>query len=382
MKGKDSNIAFAGNECIAVFGEGYRQRLASLGLEGHLVLRRAQSPCFIEFSKCSSTQLRMRRMDFTVGKAGGVSARALAKVGKEKLIDWLLKLSDELSRVGVCHHDVHPGNIMYSKSDRTFRLIDFGWASLGEFAGEFNTARGTPLNPQYGTDDQTAIATLIQDLRRFDGIRSMLLPIGRTYRDGSSSKPGRPYHLIAFPEFDDVAPVSPSKSARHCYKYLQKDIQADFRDHPPVVDLGCASGYMSFRIRKFAPEVFAVDSDADVTSLNAALCEYKRIHNVHFECADIADVEVPPHSVCLLLNVHHWIWKRGGRKACELLLRRIKASRLYFMTADKDSVAKFTLPLSSMEVRSHLKSCGWEPRRIKFDSMRRRTLFACERIAE
>lgn len=380
MKGKDSTVEFSDKEAVATFSKEYHDRLESLGLDGHMVLLEAWSPFFIDVHECTPDHMAMPKMDFAMGDPGGVSALALSRVGKNQFIDWLSGLSEELDRVGVHHHDIHPGNIMYSQQ-HGFKLIDFAWASRGQVdTGSLVNGKGWPLNAQYGADDQVAIDTLILDLREFDDVRRLLDGIGQKYLDGSSTKRGRPYHRIPFPEFDDIQPCCPDKSTRKCYKHLQIDMAKKCNPYPSVVDLGCASGYFSFRISKFARQVVAIDSDPNVSALNQRLGDYKRIDNVRFRLGNVEDVDVWQGDVCLLLNLHHWVWKQGGKAACARLLRGINASRLYFMTADKGSVAKFTVPMTTKRVEAHLQSCGWEPRQIHFDKQRRRTLFACTRI--
>jgi serine/threonine protein kinase len=81
---------------------------------------------------------------------------------KEKLCVWLLKLKEELVRLGIKHRDINPSNILYHKDRDDFRLIDFGWA-INSFEKDDETTKCSYLNP-YAQSDEEAIDKIIMSV--------------------------------------------------------------------------------------------------------------------------------------------------------------------------------------------------------------------------
>lgn len=111
--------------------------------------------------------LLIERLSWTLGGEGGVDFGRLGDVVvRERLKVFLREVPVRLRECGVCHRDVHPGNIMWSEGDGRWVLIDFAWACSVE---EFGLGRHPAcLNRFYSTDDGVACRMILEEVERWE----------------------------------------------------------------------------------------------------------------------------------------------------------------------------------------------------------------------
>ncbi len=213
-------------------------------------------------------------------------------------------------------------------------------------------------------------------------MREQVKRIGTVKVDGSSTKTGIPYHPIPLPSCDDLRSTTDDETVWLWDTIMRKNMGV-FRGSK-VLDLGCANGYFSFRISKYADRVTAIDYDSEVIALNQMLSDYHHIPNVDFRCEDITPdfaKRLDDYDVAFCLNVHHWWHKRhggsGAREILHWLSRHVR--KMFFMTASTNSIAKYVVKEMgrSKSIQSYLNQCGWKAKLLGNDRKRKRYLFDC-----
>jgi len=73
---------------------------------------------------------------------------------KKDTVSWLKSLYEELKILGVCHHDIHPANIMLTKNG--IKLIDLSWMTHNTEKKKLEPL----MNLGYSTNDRRALAKI------------------------------------------------------------------------------------------------------------------------------------------------------------------------------------------------------------------------------
>ena len=131
-----------------------------------------KSPYFVKVYEAGRAYMILERLDIPLGDWQHIGKENMEDIlkhtTKEKFIEWLKGLKEELKRMQVWHRDVHPGNIMYSIKQKTFKLIDFTWALMD---GEPNLGHPDVLNIHYGRDDNEAIDKMIKEIEEWNVLK-------------------------------------------------------------------------------------------------------------------------------------------------------------------------------------------------------------------
>lgn len=120
------------------------------------------------------SSLHGRRLDGNVG----FSPRSLVR--------WLLNLKEELKQLGIQHRDINPLNIVYSKLNDQFKLIDFGWAVESRDQQFAYGMKAPGLNP-YARYDNEAIFRMVDEAKGLEHL-SRELHLVIVWGNGASEK--------------------------------------------------------------------------------------------------------------------------------------------------------------------------------------------------
>lgn len=298
-----------------------------------------------------------------------------------KLVAWLRQLKLELDRLGLKHRDINPTNILYKPQTDSYCLIDFGWMLE---KGDLDTPDTRPpgLNA-YAPNDEEAINRLSIEV-----IQSLILKINsEVHHDGSSTRTGWVYHPIPFPEIQ----AQTHKQAAH--KELEEILELAKipvkNAGRKVLEIGCSVGYFTFNLAQRGCEVVAFEADKEVYETAEAMRLWKGFDNIrfigtHFDTGQL-DALDDYFDLCLMMNVHMWIYKNLGPEHTRELMRKLarKTHRLLFQTAHAQSGGMYQVQEleTSADVKEYLENCGYSNVKHIRDTGAHggiRSLFLCE----
>ena len=381
IEGKNATVRLFPDKVLKAHEQSYFDLLKKHSLRGEdWFLSQFKSPYFVNKIAGWDGGLWMERCEFALGGGAGFSATAYDKlkeqgVTRDSFEKQLRSILGELKRFRIRHRDIHPGNLLWK--DGELKLSDFTFAA---------TDGDPPLkgvDVAYSTDDAESTEQIIEDFDRLPELRKMIHNL-KGELPGSNSKPGKPYHRIPFPSFDDVESQHGDAAHILMMRVVRKAGKGIF-NNTKIIDLGCANGYFTFRLSKKAHRITGVDADPDVIALSQAAAQYHRIKNVEFVNASI-DLDfvrsLPVYDHCLMLNVHQWIHQQHGDETTRRIIKELsqRCRQMFFMTSHATSRGKYVVKSlrNAAAVNGYLRSCGWKVNHGWLDKDRNRFLFICK----
>ena len=350
-KGSESTVDIYDDVVIKIYNDDYYKWNITYDRRGEAYfLNKFHSPYFVEIQMATNKHIVMPN----TGQPIGSRRRGLDDKHYPGLVYWLKGLREELTRLGIEHRDINPGNILYNGKDYT--LIDFNWAVMKKDNPKLKN-HPPYLNKKYGTDE-AAIDKISQN-----AINIMLSKIGKKRYDGSSLRKGWTYHPVPFEEFN----------SGKCHKDAAISEYKDVLEYCPfvkdgnknILDIGSNIGYFSFQLAQLGNVVVGVEADPVVLEAAQAIRLYKNIWNINF--IQIIDTNVLDHIIdfdlVLLLNTHMWIYKQLGAKRTIELMKKLASKTKYmlFQTAGKESGGKYRIKklVDRTAIRDYLEKCGF-----------------------
>ena len=305
------------------------------------VIKKFKSDHCIKIWDITNNGYTMERMDFAMGNGKGLYEnnirRILFSISVNELVRMLYNIDSDLKKFGIIHRDLNPGNLLWSEKQRLLKLTDFFWAKQNDE----NIYIPDYANPVYGQDDTPAIDKIkLEILEIFSRVKSEIQSaidefqkVGSgPYQDGSSSSPGRSYHIVDIPDFRDI-PYSKDTCLRE-YKLIKNILPIEPES---FVDIGTANGYFTFNLLRDFDIKHARSYERDVEPLNF-LKTVKSIYLLdELTLSDAVDeyTVIDQNDVTIFLNSHMWIYKQLGRdRALQVVSNAIKSSKyMFFQTA-------------------------------------------------
>jgi serine/threonine protein kinase len=313
--------------------------------------------------RMDDTSYMIQKYSFDIGSEKGIDSQKVRRLFFSITYDEFEKQMDEilmwLSRLNMRHRDIHPGNLLFSESEKRFKLIDFYFSQIYGINVEIPNS----LNDRYSIDDHTAIEKLKKEVKAIydstvNDCNDIIFPIfdkiGVEKFDGSSVSKGVLYHDI------DIPILNKQKCVVHLPILLSSILNNTTFNPKSVIDIGCAEGLYSYNIlRKFSPDiVYMYEADPYV---NLYLTKTKEIFNikemnVRSKIASVDDLQEA--ELVLMLNVHMWLYKNLGKEITEQITKRLIQSckEMFFLTAGIESGGMFTLKDLEFSSREHMKT--------------------------
>ena len=303
-------------------------------------IKKFKSDYCIKVWNITKNSYTMECMNFAMGNGQGLNEknvrRILFSISLNELIEMLCQIGNDLIKFGITHRDLNPGNLLWSEKQRLLKLTDFFWSKLlGEslFIPDY-------ANPVYGQNDTLALNKIKSDILKIfpkAEIQSAINEFQKVgsgpYQDGSSSSPGKAYHIVDIPDFRDIPYVKDT-----CLKEykLIKDILLPIGPES-FIDIGAANGYFSFNLLRDFDIKYARAYERDIEPLNF-LEKIKSIYCLdELTLGNAVDEStiIEKNDVTIFLNSHMWVYKQLGKdKTLQVLKNVIKNSQyMFFQTA-------------------------------------------------
>lgn len=207
-----------------------------------------------------------------------------------------------------------------------------------------------------------------------DDIRALVARIGADgYRPGSSTKPGRPYQPIPFPEFADIE-AQKEEQVRFEFAQVVRAMQSRKIEPARVLDIGACVGFYAFQLaQRYGCQVTAVEADPEARAVLDALATWS---GLPVEARSALDEALEgKFDLALMVNVHQWIEADRGREATLGLMRRIarQAGTLFFQTAHANGSAFRTVPYLRRfgDIPRYLRRAGFDSVEVIAESLHR-----------
>jgi len=169
IKTRQSTISFFDNTILKVFRSTRNNKFSSVEHEMYCIKKfscggtNVHSPNII---KSDNKSYVMERYDFPLGILTEINknyvSRMLFTISIDEVVRQLDIIRDILKEKEIKHRDINPGNLLFSKKEKVIKLIDFFWA---ETNGK-KIREPVQLNLRYGTDDEKALETIKQQIKR------------------------------------------------------------------------------------------------------------------------------------------------------------------------------------------------------------------------
>ena len=185
--------------------------------------------------------------------------------------------------------------------------------------------------------------------------------VGRgPYRDGSSLTPGTTYQPLPL----WVGPGPPCHKPYITAEYAAVRAHMGSPQGLVIHDIGANVGYYAIRLAAEGARVVAYEADPANRAVLSGLAE---MHDPKGERVTVrAEVGLgaitKPVDVVLMLNVHMWLVKQGGREFADALLREIAetGAGLYFQTAKQAAGKEYPWLDGADKQADYLSECGFQ----------------------
>ena len=330
------------------------------------ILQNFKSDYCIKAWNITKNSYTMERMNFAMGNGKGLNGnnvrRILFSISLNELTEMLCNIERDLIKFNISHRDLNPGNLLWSEKQRLLKLSDFFWSKLSDenlFIPDY-------ANPVYGQNDALAIDKIKSDILEIfprAEIQSAIAEFQKVgsgpYQDGSSSSPGKAYHIVDIPGFKDIPYVKDT-----CLREYQL-----IKDTLPIepesfVDIGAANGYFSFNLLRDFDIKYARSYERDIEALNF-LKIVKSIYCLdELTLGNIVDeyTVIEKNDITIFLNSHMWIYKQLGKASTLTVVRNaIKSSEyMYFQTSGAYGKGRYKVEeyQSKEDVRDMLLQAG------------------------
>jgi len=147
----------------------------------------------------------MERYDFPLGILTKIDEnyvrRMLFTISINEVVKQLDQILDILKKKKIRHHDINPGNLLFSEREKAIKLIDFFWAETEKK----KVREPAQLNLVYGTNDEKAIEIIKHSIIEIDKRvqkkmnqvwKPIVQKLGMKYYNRSSLKKGRKRYLF------------------------------------------------------------------------------------------------------------------------------------------------------------------------------------------
>ena len=363
IKTRQSIISFSNETIQKVFRNTRNNKLSSVEHEIYCIEKfscgstNIHSPNIIESDDKS---YRMERYDFPLGILTKLDEsfvrRMLFTISIDEVMRQLNRIRDILKEKDIRHRDINPGNLLFSEKEKAIKLIDFFWA---ETDGK-KIREPTQLNIRYGTNDEKALETIKQEIKRInrdlqkkvdEDWKPHIRKLGVRYYDGSSSRPGRTFHKLDIPCFSFVP------FQRNIEPEYQAIINSMSIVPKTVIDIGCSAGYYLFNMmRRFRlQKVIGYEADPVLFGLLTKIRSTFNLTELNLFTKVNSETEFEPVDIVICMNVHMWLQERIGKEKTNQLLRKLiqGSKELYFQTAGRESFGRVTIKeLSNKDIIS------------------------------
>ena len=310
----------------------------------------------------------MEKLDFSLGNGKGINEKNIRRILFSLSISDLLLMLDnigsDLLRYGIEHRDFNPGNILWSEKDCTLKVIDFFWSRIKNK----DVYIPSYANPLYGQNDIEAIKKIKKDINvvfekmklEIETAKKLFEKIGiGEYKDGSSSSPGRAYHIVDIPEFRNI-PYSKDACIKE-YSIIKNNLQIKPKS---FIDIGCADGYFTFNLLRDFNIKYAKAFERDILPLEF-LKYIKLIYRLNeVEFTDTVDDNsiIDKVDIAIFLNSHMWIYKQLGKERTLKVVRNIisKTKYMFFQTAAGYSKGRYRVEeyKTKLDIKQMLYDAG------------------------
>jgi hypothetical protein len=177
-------------------------------------------------------------------------------------------------------------------------------------------------------------------------IKAKIARMGVDYQPGGASKPGHLYNPLPFPDFSDVPSQRSAVAER--FDAMRFALPRPFAAKgQKLVDLGCHTGYNSFRFRDLGFSCTGIERDPLTAEIAG---DVNALYNLGIDFRQGAVTvdalqAVGPVDVCVFLSLFQWIVLADGFDAATAVLAEAqRLSDVLFFETSMGMEGKFKLP--------------------------------------
>jgi tRNA A-37 threonylcarbamoyl transferase component Bud32 len=320
------------------------------------------TPIIYNFDDISYT---MKRYDFGLGNTKRISEknvrRMLFSCSFKNIIKQLEEIEQILKNKDITHKDINPGNLLFSESEKSLKLIDFYWASTDNINLEYIPG----INGIYGVDKNAfqKIKKQIKNihkqiLKEVDKSKIIISKLGETKCEGSSKHIGKTYHPIDINYY--VKDNKFHKDISYEYNNIISNIKNPIHS---FLDIGCAAGYYTFNfLRRFnIKNANAYEADPVMLKFLKSIKNIFYLSEINFNDEITPKTKFNKVDLTICMNVHMWFEKKYGKKSDIIISNLIENSKeMFFQTAGKESsgIYKVDWLKTKDDIKKYLEDLG------------------------